>query len=70
MTFVGGAVLSLGGDYFTFNTDMHGWSARAGLGIPLAALFPVSVAPGLVSLDFTGNQSAGAAKARVRIPLN
>ena len=55
------------GDWFSFNTKLKGWSVTGG---SFATFGLAEIAPGFVSLDFSGNQQGGRATSRIRIPLN
>jgi len=47
-----GLLLTAGGDWFTYDTELQGWSLRGGIGSPLAALGLANVSPtGFVKLD-------------------
>jgi len=68
---VRGTILSVAGDWFTYEGDLRGWSVKGGLGTSLAALGLGNVAPtGLVSLDFATTAESQSAKAKVTVPLN
>ncbi|MDH3600661.1 MAG: autotransporter outer membrane beta-barrel domain-containing protein [Candidatus Tectomicrobia bacterium] len=70
ITYANGLVLTAAGDWFSFDSDLDGWSVTGGIGMPLALLGLGNVAPtGLVSLDFTGKEDDLSTKARLRIPL-
>lgn len=66
----GGLVLTASGDWFSFDTELEGWSVTGGLGIPAHLLGLGGLVPaGFVSLDFTGRESEASATARLRIPF-
>ena len=59
----------LDGDWFTYDTELEGWSISGGFGAPLSVFGLGNVAPGFVSLDLSSNGQDASATARVRIPL-
>ncbi len=67
VTTTNGMAIRIAGDWFSFNTKLKGWSVTGG---SFAAFGLAEIAPGFVSLDFSGNQQGGRATARIRIPLN
>lgn len=70
VTTTNGMAIRIAGDWFSFNTKLKGWSVTGGIGGSFAAFGLAEIAPGFVSLDFSGNQQGGRATARIRIPLN
>ena len=69
VVYASGFAVKLAGDWFAFDSDLDGWSVTGGIGAPLSALGLGNVAPGFMSLDFTGQEDDVSAKARLRIPL-
>lgn len=70
IAFDSGVVLAAAADWFSFNDDLEGVTVTGSIGMPLSALGLGGIASaGLVSLDFSGNQSDASAQARLRIPL-
>ncbi len=70
VTLVNGLLLTFGGDYYVYNSDLHGWSLRGGIGSPLAALGLANFSPsGLVKLDIGATQEGLDTKARFTLPL-
>lgn len=68
---VNGLGLRVAGDWFTYNTELQGWSISGGIGGSFAAFGLAGISPAAhVSLDFSGSQEGASAMARVRIPLN
>ncbi len=66
---VNGLSMRIAGDWFTYDTELEGWSISGGIGGSFAAFGLAGVAPGFVSLDFSGNTDGASATARIRIPL-
>lgn len=69
VAFLGGIVLSVGGDWYSFADDLDSWSVTGAAALPLAALGFGNATPGLVSFDLAASPDGGSAKARIRIPL-
>ncbi len=66
---VNGIALRIAGDWFTYDTELQGWSISGGIGGSFAAFGLAGVAPGFVSLDLSANADGASATARIRIPL-
>ena len=69
VAFLGGMVLSVGGDWYGFEDDLDSWSVTGAAALPLSALGFGNTAAGLVSFDLAASPDGGSAKARIRIPL-
>jgi len=70
VTLVNGLLVTFGGDWFTYDTELQGWSLRGGIGSSLAALGLGNVSPtGFVKLDMGASQDGLDTKARLTIPL-
>jgi outer membrane autotransporter protein len=70
IAFDSGVVVAAAADWFSFNDDLDSVTVTGSIGMPLSALGLGGIASaGLVSLDFSGNQSDASAQARLRIPL-
>lgn len=72
VSFVRGFVLTLSGDWYTYDSELDAWSVQGGIGAPFAALGVgnAALAAGRVSLDFATTTENQTAKARVALPLN
>ena len=66
---VNGIALRIAGDWFTYDTELQGWSISGGIGGSFAAFGLAGVAPGFVPLDLSANADGASATARIRIPL-
>jgi len=66
---VNGLSMRVAGDWFTYDTELQGWSISGGIGGSFAAFGLAGVAPGFVSLDLSSNGEDASATARIRIPL-
>ena len=66
---VNGIALRIAGDWFTYDTELQGWSISGGIGGSFAAFGLAGVAPGFLSLDLAANADGVSATARIRITL-
>ncbi len=57
-------------DWFTYDTELEGWSISGGIGGSFVAFGLAGVAPaGFVSMDLASNGHDASATARIRIPF-
>ncbi len=69
VTLVNGMALRIAGDWFSYNTELEGWSISGGIGGSFAAFGLANIAPGFVSLDLAASADGASATARIRIPI-
>jgi outer membrane autotransporter protein len=69
ITLVNGLALRIAGDWFTYDTELEGWSISGGIGGSFAAFGLAGLPPGFVSLDLAANADDASAMGRIRIPF-
>jgi hypothetical protein len=69
VTTANGIALRIAGDWFTYDTELQGWSLSGGIGGSFDTFGLGNIAPGFVSLDLSGSRAGASAMARIRIPL-
>ncbi len=68
ITLVNGLALRIAGDWFTYDTELEGWSISGGIGGSFAAFGLAGLAPaGFVSIDLSANTDGASAMGRIRI---